>query len=77
MQDWFDLWNGLLAAETIVLGAIKRTESRGAHQRDDFPRTDPGQAQNLITRLEGDALCVETTALVKKPIAVEPLKANT
>ncbi len=77
MQDWFDLRNGLLAAETIVLGAIKRTESRGAHQRDDFPRTDPGQAQNLITRLEGDALCVEKTALVKNPIAVEPLEANT
>ena len=77
MQDWFDLRNGLLVAETIVLGALERCESRGAHQRDDFPRTDPGQSHNLVTRLEGDALCVETTALVKKHIAVEPLEANT
>ena len=76
MQDWYDLRNALLAAETIVLGALKRTESRGAHQRDDFPRTDPEQAHNLVTRLEGDELCVETMPLVKKPIVVEPLEAN-
>jgi succinate dehydrogenase / fumarate reductase flavoprotein subunit len=29
-------------AETIVAGAVKRTESRGAHYRADFPNRDDG-----------------------------------
>jgi succinate dehydrogenase/fumarate reductase flavoprotein subunit len=32
--------NRLLAAETILTAALRRTESRGAHQRRDFPATD-------------------------------------
>ncbi len=35
--DWFDLRTMLLVAETITRAAFSRTESRGAHQRDDFP----------------------------------------
>ena len=34
--------NRLLAAETIVSAALRRTESRGAHQRRDFPAMDDG-----------------------------------
>ena len=52
MQDWFDMRNSLITAEAIIAGAQTRKESRGAHQRDDFPRTDPEQTYNLITRLE-------------------------
>jgi L-aspartate oxidase len=29
-------------AEIIVRSAIFRTESRGAHYREDYPDTDPG-----------------------------------
>lgn len=35
--DWFDLRSMLLVAEVITRAALSRTESRGAHQRDDFP----------------------------------------
>lgn len=37
LTEWFELRNGLLAAEALVLAARQRRESRGAHQRDDFP----------------------------------------
>src|SRR5262249_56963266 len=35
--DWFDLRNMLLVARTVATAALARTESRGAHQREDFP----------------------------------------
>src|SRR5262252_6725354 len=35
--DWFDLRNMLLVARVVALAALRRTESRGAHQREDFP----------------------------------------
>ena len=59
-QDWFDLRGGLVTAESIALAALARTESRGAHQREDFPETDPAQERSLIVRLDsGDRLVSE------------------
>ncbi len=75
MQDWFDLRNSLLVAEVIVLGAQIRTESRGAHQREDFPRSDPGQEHNLVTRLANGSLTVESAPLVRKSYELMPLEA--
>jgi succinate dehydrogenase / fumarate reductase flavoprotein subunit/fumarate reductase (CoM/CoB) subunit A len=40
LVEWFELRNGLVAAEAVATAALNREESRGAHQRDDFPRTD-------------------------------------
>ncbi len=75
MQDWFDMRNSLITAEAIIAGAQTRTESRGAHQRDDFPRTDPEQTYNLITRLDGEDLSVTKAPLVSKPFDLIPLEA--
>ena len=75
MQDWFDLRNSLLVAEVIVLGAQIRTESRGAHQREDFPRSDPGQEHNLVTRMANGSLTVEPAPLVRKTYELMPLEA--
>lgn len=35
--DWFDLRNMLLVARVVAEAALMRTESRGAHQREDYP----------------------------------------
>jgi succinate dehydrogenase / fumarate reductase flavoprotein subunit/fumarate reductase (CoM/CoB) subunit A len=40
--DWFDLRAMLMTAEAITRAALLRTESRGAHQREDFPGLDAG-----------------------------------
>jgi succinate dehydrogenase/fumarate reductase flavoprotein subunit len=40
LVEWFELRNGLLAAEAVATGALAREESRGAHQRNDFPTSD-------------------------------------
>jgi len=46
-----DLRGALLAAEATVRGAAQRRESRGAHQRADFPELDPRLVVNFRTRL--------------------------
>lgn len=75
MQDWFDMRNSLLVAETIVLGAQIRTESRGAHQREDYPTTNPALEHNLVTRLNEGTLDVAPMPLVKAPYELAPLEA--
>ena len=35
--EWFDLRNMLLVARLVAEAALARSESRGAHQREDFP----------------------------------------
>jgi len=43
--------NLLLLARAVVAAAQQRTESRGAHARDDFPTIDPAQAAPIGLRL--------------------------
>jgi succinate dehydrogenase / fumarate reductase, flavoprotein subunit len=49
-----DLRGSLAAAEATLLGALARTESRGAHQRRDHPELSPGLQINFQTRLDAD-----------------------
>lgn len=46
LVEWFELRSGLLAAEALALSALHRCESRGAHQRSDFPETRHEYEQN-------------------------------
>jgi L-aspartate oxidase len=39
----FELLNMLACAQLVIRGALRREESRGAHQRSDFPATDDGR----------------------------------
>jgi succinate dehydrogenase/fumarate reductase flavoprotein subunit len=51
LSDWFELRASLLAAEAVTRAAAARRESRGAHQRDDFPDTDSAWARSLRVAL--------------------------
>ena len=75
MQEWFDMRNSLMVAESIVTSALARPESRGAHQRSDHPATDFGQAHNLVARLDGASLRVTPTSLVKHAFELAVLEA--
>jgi succinate dehydrogenase/fumarate reductase flavoprotein subunit len=48
--DWFDLRNMLLVARVVALAALRRTESRGAHQREDFPGMVPEWRVNQMAQ---------------------------
>ena len=54
--EWFELRNGLLAVEALAVAALNRRESRGAHQRDDFPETLDTYKRSQHILLKGDAL---------------------
>jgi succinate dehydrogenase/fumarate reductase flavoprotein subunit len=61
LADWFELRASLLAAEAVTRAALARRESRGAHQREDFPRTDPALA--VSQRVSLDAAGAVTASL--------------
>ncbi|NLK01025.1 MAG: FAD-binding protein, partial [Clostridia bacterium] len=55
--------NMFTTAKTVVLSAIHRKESRGAHYRSDYPETDNSNyLLNIFLRKDGDGLTVD-----KKP----------
>jgi succinate dehydrogenase/fumarate reductase flavoprotein subunit len=56
LVEWLELRNGLLAAEAVASAALARQESRGAHQRDDFPKADDRYFANQRLSLQRDEL---------------------
>ena len=54
--EWFDLRNMLMVARAVAQSALARTESRGAHQREDFPKLLPAWRRHQRVRLAGGAL---------------------
>jgi succinate dehydrogenase/fumarate reductase flavoprotein subunit len=50
--DWLDLRNMLLVARAVAAAALARTESRGAHQRDDYAGLSQDWTRNQIVSLE-------------------------
>jgi succinate dehydrogenase/fumarate reductase flavoprotein subunit len=56
LQDWYDLRASLFTAESVTLAALNRTESRGAHWREDFPATDAAFEKNQTVALSGGGM---------------------
>jgi succinate dehydrogenase / fumarate reductase, flavoprotein subunit len=70
-----DLRGGLLAAEATVRGAIERRETRGAHNRSDYPKLDPTLQVNFYTRLEDGLLEIRSEPVpVASPELEETLR---
>jgi succinate dehydrogenase / fumarate reductase flavoprotein subunit len=64
----FDLRAGLLAAEATLLGALRRCESRGAHQRSEFPETDSNQKVNHWVRWDPSGGQLEVGSAAVPPV---------
>ena len=62
LADWFELRASLVAAETVARAALAREESRGAHQREDFPESDPAWAHRQYLRMTGAGTLVGSFA---------------
>jgi succinate dehydrogenase/fumarate reductase flavoprotein subunit len=66
LADWLDLRNMLLVAQCVVAPALARTESRGAHQRDDHPGMDESWTANQLVAFDGAQLHLKRNALSAK-----------
>ena len=64
-QDWFELRAMLTTAAAIVKSARARCESRGAHQREDFPAPDDSLVKNQVIELRKDELITRWVAPVR------------
>jgi succinate dehydrogenase / fumarate reductase, flavoprotein subunit len=62
LVDWLDLRNMLLVAQSVTLPALARTESRGAHQREDHPGLDESWSINQIVALSNGKIELSRSA---------------
>jgi succinate dehydrogenase/fumarate reductase flavoprotein subunit len=69
--DWFDLRNMLTVARAVTEAASLRIESRGAHQRQDFPEMLPQWRVNQVIRLGQDGLGIEQAPASALPVAAQ------
>jgi fumarate reductase (CoM/CoB) subunit A len=49
---YFEVRSMLISAQAVAVPALFREESRGAHFREDFPKSNPDWAKSVYTRLE-------------------------
>jgi succinate dehydrogenase/fumarate reductase flavoprotein subunit len=67
--EWFDLRNMLSVAHAVTATALKRTESRGAHQREDFPKMLPQWQVHQRVQLRDGALQISGAPAAAKALA--------
>jgi succinate dehydrogenase / fumarate reductase, flavoprotein subunit len=67
--EWFDLRNMLLVARAVAEAALRRTESRGAHQREDYPGLLPEWGVNQVIRLHNGRLAITSAPVLARSAA--------
>jgi succinate dehydrogenase / fumarate reductase flavoprotein subunit len=60
----FDLKSSVLAARATLQAALERRETRGCHNRSDYPETDPALQVNLVWSADG--------TVTREPIGAVP-----
>lgn len=66
----FDLLSSILAARATLQCALERRETRGCHNRSDYPETDPELRVNLVWSPDGT---VEREAIAEVPAEIAAL----
>ena len=71
LAQLIDLRAGLLVAEATMRGALIRRESRGCHNRTEYPELDPTLQVNFHHRLGDDGRLVDPWSEVIAPVPDE------
>jgi succinate dehydrogenase / fumarate reductase flavoprotein subunit len=67
--EWFDLRNMLSVAHAVTATALARTESRGAHRREDFPKMLSQWQVHQRVQLRNGALQISGAPAAAKALA--------
>ena len=68
-----DLRASLISAEATFVSAIERKETRGAHNRSDYPAIDPAMKKNFVTFFDDyNGLVVQEWEVAPLPLELEP-----
>ena len=73
----FDLLASIYAAEASLLSSLKREESRGAHQRNDFKDIDYSENKNYTVELNNDELRISSKKTQKLSDPIIKIIENT
>jgi succinate dehydrogenase / fumarate reductase flavoprotein subunit len=70
-----DLHNLLAVSEAVTLSAIERKESRGAHFRDDLPKSDPafGKLNVIVKKGRDGSMRVERRPIPEMPAELKQI----
>ncbi len=71
-HDWLNLESQILVSKTIVLAALAREDSRGAHYRTDHPETGELETTRFTTIEMDDAGALKTGSQQVKFTIVKP-----
>jgi len=67
LQSCLEIQDMLKTAEVVILAALARKESRGAHFRSDYPHMDPAWEKNIsIHKDKAGKLVAKVVAPIKK-----------
>jgi succinate dehydrogenase / fumarate reductase flavoprotein subunit len=69
--EWFDLRNMLLVARVVAATALAREESRGAHQREDFPSTVLDWGVNQVVQWRNGGIALARSAAAPRAMAAQ------
>lgn len=65
LQDCLEVSNMLETAQTVIESAILRKESRGAHSRIDYPKTNKKWEKNILIKKVNNDLIINIIPVVK------------